>query len=62
MTVILPGRLRHMTDELITEVFVKIEGRDAFKQLRNGAGLSIQSEYPRDVDADGWTQCSPEKT
>ena len=58
MNVISPWRLRQMADELIIEVFEHIKGTDSLKELDNAPGLSIQSNYPEDINASSWAEPS----
>ncbi|MCC6503680.1 MAG: hypothetical protein IT362_11180 [Deltaproteobacteria bacterium] len=56
MTVIMPWRLRQIVDELINYSFIAIKGKEMFETHKTDPGLSIQSEYPNDLDASGWTE------
>ncbi len=54
LTIILPGRLREIAQEVICEVFISVKGKDLFDQLQAEPGLSVQSVYPEDLDASAW--------
>jgi len=54
MTIILPRRLREMADELIKYSFIAIKGQAGFEEHKNEPGLTIQSEYPEDLNASAW--------
>ena len=56
MNVILPRRLRQMADELITEVFEEIKGKEALINMSNAPGLCIQSVYPENSNSSGWAE------
>jgi hypothetical protein len=54
LTVILPARLREIAHEIICEVFQAVKGHQQFEALQGEAGLTIQSDYPDDVNASAW--------
>ena len=60
LNVILPASLREIAHEIICEVFVAVKGQALFGELQGEAGLSIQSDYPRDL-AESW-DAAPETT
>jgi hypothetical protein len=53
MNVITPRRLRQMTDEIINEVFIAIYPPEV-KNIMDTTGMTIDSEYIRNVDASNW--------
>lgn len=59
MNIIIPGRLRQMAHELITDIFIEIKGEDAYQQLKSAPGLSILSQYPDDIDSSDWAHLFP---
>ena len=56
MNIIMPWRLRQMADELIKDSFIAIKGKEMFETHKSDPGLCIQSEYPHDIDASGWSE------
>ena len=52
---VMPWRLRQMVDELIKDAFIAIKGKEVFEAHKTDPGLSIQSEYPDDLDASKWS-------
>jgi hypothetical protein len=54
LNVIIPARLREITQSLVDEVFIAIHGDQRFTELQGEPGLCIQSEYPEDLNASAW--------
>ena len=53
MTIILPGRLRQMTDELLNDVHKRIFTKEE-QEVLCAKGLIIDSSYPEEIDSSEW--------
>jgi len=54
LNVMTPRSLREIVHELIVDVFETVKGKDMLEELENDPGLTIQSEYPDDVNPSSW--------
>jgi hypothetical protein len=54
MTVIMPWRLRQITNELIRETFVTVKGQAEYDTFKGEPGLCVQSRYPEELEASAW--------
>jgi hypothetical protein len=54
LNIIIPRSLREISNELIQEVFISVNGEKLFTELQSQPGLCIQSVYPEDVNASAW--------
>jgi hypothetical protein len=60
MNVIMPWRLRQVSQELICDIFCVIKGKEAFEALAGEPGLCVKSTYPHDLDASAWAELARE--
>jgi hypothetical protein len=54
LVVITPRCLREIVHELIADVFEVVKGKEVLNELEKQPGLTIQSEYPEDVNPSSW--------